>query len=44
MGDDALGLFSLPGLKQMKQRIELEFSDVRSIGKDLRITARPVYS
>jgi diaminohydroxyphosphoribosylaminopyrimidine deaminase/5-amino-6-(5-phosphoribosylamino)uracil reductase len=44
MGDNALGLFSLPGLEQMKDRIELEFSDVRSIGKDLRITARPIYS
>jgi len=44
MGDDAFGLFSLPGLKKMNQRIELEFSDVRSVGKDLRITARPVYS
>jgi diaminohydroxyphosphoribosylaminopyrimidine deaminase/5-amino-6-(5-phosphoribosylamino)uracil reductase len=44
MGDSARGLFSLPGLKEMKDRIELEFSDLRSIGKDLRITARPLYS
>lgn len=44
MGDGALGLFSLPALKQMKDRIELAFIDVRSVGKDLRITARPSYS
>jgi len=44
LGDSAKGLFALPGLSQMKQRIELDIQDVRSIGKDLRITARPVYS
>lgn len=44
MGDAARGLFALPGLSEMNQRIELVFNDVRSIGKDLRITARPAYS
>ncbi len=43
MGDAARGLFFLPGLNEMKNRIELIFTDVRSIGQDLRITARPVY-
>ncbi|MBE9560143.1 MAG: bifunctional diaminohydroxyphosphoribosylaminopyrimidine deaminase/5-amino-6-(5-phosphoribosylamino)uracil reductase RibD [Proteobacteria bacterium] len=41
MGDDAKGLFHLPGLEQMKDRITLDIKDVRSIGKDIRITARP---
>ena len=40
MGDDAKGLFHLPGLGQMKDRIALDIKDVRSIGKDIRITAR----
>jgi diaminohydroxyphosphoribosylaminopyrimidine deaminase/5-amino-6-(5-phosphoribosylamino)uracil reductase len=43
MGDSARGLFSLPGLDEMKHRIELAFTDVRSIDTDLRITARPKY-
>jgi len=41
MGDDAKGLFHLPGLEKMKDRISLSISDVRSIGKDIRITACP---
>lgn len=44
MGDDARGLFSLPGLSKMKDRVQLSISDVRSIGKDLKITAQPQYS
>jgi len=42
MGDAAKGLFHLPGLEEMKDRIELEIKDVRSIGRDIRITAKPV--
>ncbi len=41
MGDDAKGLFHLPGLKEMKQRIDLEIKDIRPIGKDWRITVIP---
>jgi len=41
MGDMARGLFSLPALRHMHQRIDLEITDVRAIGKDWRITARP---
>lgn len=40
MGDAARGLFTLPGLAEMKDRIELEWMDVRRVGSDLRITAR----
>lgn len=43
MGDEARGLFSLPGLSKMKDRISLDIQDVRMLGKDLRITAKPVY-
>lgn len=44
MGDEARGLFSLKGLSKMEERISLDIQDVRTIGKDLRITARPVYA
>jgi len=44
MGNDARGLFSLPGLSKMKDRLQLSISDVRSIGKDIKITAQPQYS
>ncbi len=39
MGDNAKGLFHLPGLEKMKDRVSLNIKDVRSIGKDLRISA-----
>lgn len=42
MGDGARGLFSLPGLERMRDRIALEITDVRMVGEDLRITARGV--
>lgn len=43
MGDEARGLFALPGLSKMQDRISLDIQDVRMLGKDLRITAKPVY-
>ena len=39
MGDAARGLFALPGLEQMAQRIKLSISDVRAVGDDWRMTA-----
>lgn len=42
MGDDAQGLFSLPGIKNMQERIDLKIEDIRAVGDDWRITARPV--
>ncbi|MBE9567243.1 MAG: bifunctional diaminohydroxyphosphoribosylaminopyrimidine deaminase/5-amino-6-(5-phosphoribosylamino)uracil reductase RibD [Proteobacteria bacterium] len=42
MGDRAKGLFSLPGLNEMKDRVSLEIKDVRAVGQDIRITAQPV--
>ncbi|HFD80407.1 MAG TPA: bifunctional diaminohydroxyphosphoribosylaminopyrimidine deaminase/5-amino-6-(5-phosphoribosylamino)uracil reductase RibD [Gammaproteobacteria bacterium] len=42
MGDDARGLFRLPGLEQMRDRIALEWLDVRQVGNDLRLTLSPL--
>ncbi|WP_120798218.1 bifunctional diaminohydroxyphosphoribosylaminopyrimidine deaminase/5-amino-6-(5-phosphoribosylamino)uracil reductase RibD [Thiocapsa rosea] len=41
MGDAGRGLFTLPGLDRMCDRIPLAITDVRAVGRDLRITARP---
>jgi len=41
MGDAARGLFRLPGLERMRDRIELRIRDLRMVGPDLRITAVP---
>jgi diaminohydroxyphosphoribosylaminopyrimidine deaminase/5-amino-6-(5-phosphoribosylamino)uracil reductase len=43
MGDSARGLFHLPGLQRMRDRIALEWLDVRQVGDALRVTARPCY-
>jgi diaminohydroxyphosphoribosylaminopyrimidine deaminase/5-amino-6-(5-phosphoribosylamino)uracil reductase len=42
MGDAARGLFSLPALRHMHERIELEITDARAVGRDWRISARPL--
>jgi len=41
MGDAARGLFRLPGLERMRDRIALRIRDLRMVGSDLRITAVP---
>ena len=41
MGDGAKGLFHLPQIAGMQQRIGLDIVDVRAVGTDWRITARP---
>jgi hypothetical protein len=33
----------LPHLQNMADRIELDIREVRPVGKDLRITATPIY-
>jgi diaminohydroxyphosphoribosylaminopyrimidine deaminase/5-amino-6-(5-phosphoribosylamino)uracil reductase len=40
LGSDARGLFNIPGLGSMDDRIALDIQDVRAIGKDWRITAK----
>ncbi|MGB5440021.1 MAG: bifunctional diaminohydroxyphosphoribosylaminopyrimidine deaminase/5-amino-6-(5-phosphoribosylamino)uracil reductase RibD [Gammaproteobacteria bacterium] len=39
MGDAARGLFVLPGLEHMQQRIRLSITDIRAVGDDWRISA-----
>lgn len=41
MGAAAQGLFRLPGLERMADRLALAITAVRQVGPDLRITARP---
>ncbi len=40
MGNDARGLFALPGLESMQDKIELDITDYRLVGQDIRITAK----
>ena len=40
MGNEARGLFSLPGLATMQDKIELDIVDQRVVGQDIRITAK----
>lgn len=40
LGSTARGLFALPELQRMEDRIELRLRDVRMVGGDLRIVAR----
>lgn len=42
LGDAARGLLALPGLASMADRIELEIDDMRAVGRDWRIQARPL--
>jgi len=42
MGDRAQGLFSLPDIETMQQRINLKIEDIRAVGDDWRITAKPI--
>ena len=42
LGDRARGMFSIAPPPSLAERIELEIEDVRRIGADLRILARPV--
>jgi diaminohydroxyphosphoribosylaminopyrimidine deaminase/5-amino-6-(5-phosphoribosylamino)uracil reductase len=42
LGDDARGLVHIPGLSRLADRIALDIVDVRSIGRDWRIIARPL--
>jgi diaminohydroxyphosphoribosylaminopyrimidine deaminase/5-amino-6-(5-phosphoribosylamino)uracil reductase len=42
MGDAARPLFHLPAITGMADRIPLEITDLRVIGPDLRLTARPM--
>jgi diaminohydroxyphosphoribosylaminopyrimidine deaminase/5-amino-6-(5-phosphoribosylamino)uracil reductase len=40
LGSGARGLFNIPGLEDMANRIVLDIQDVRAVGRDWRITAK----
>ncbi|MES9993601.1 MAG: bifunctional diaminohydroxyphosphoribosylaminopyrimidine deaminase/5-amino-6-(5-phosphoribosylamino)uracil reductase RibD [Candidatus Thiodiazotropha sp.] len=40
MGSEGRGLFLLPGISQMADRIDLQVTDLRQVGQDIRITAK----
>ncbi|MDS4021280.1 MAG: bifunctional diaminohydroxyphosphoribosylaminopyrimidine deaminase/5-amino-6-(5-phosphoribosylamino)uracil reductase RibD [Candidatus Competibacter sp.] len=41
LGNRARGLFQLPELTQMRERLELEILETRAVGRDWRLTLRP---
>ncbi len=43
MGSKAKGLFELPALTHMNQAIALDITDLRQIGCDIRLLAKPIY-
>ncbi|EIJ43690.1 riboflavin biosynthesis protein RibD [Beggiatoa alba B18LD] len=43
MGNKARGLFNLPEIELMKQRLNLHITDIRAVGCDWRITAQPAF-
>ncbi len=40
MGSEARGLFNIPGLDKMSERINLKINDIRAVGQDFRISAK----
>ena len=40
LGDGARGLFRLPAIEKMSDRVELNINDVRAVGRDWRIMAK----
>lgn len=43
MGSAAKGLFSLPSVHNMSERQRVDIIDIRAVGCDWRVTARPIY-
>ena len=41
LGGEARPLFALPGLERMAQQRPLHIDDIRAVGQDWRIVARP---
>ena len=42
MGADAKGMFAIPELMEMQQAIDLQVIDVRQVGQDIRLRAKPI--
>jgi diaminohydroxyphosphoribosylaminopyrimidine deaminase/5-amino-6-(5-phosphoribosylamino)uracil reductase len=43
LGAGARGMFNIPGLESMGERVALDIVDVRAVGRDWRITAKIRY-
>jgi len=43
LGGTARGAFHLPHVQTMAKKVSLEIVDIRAVGKDWRITAKPLY-
>lgn len=43
LGSDAKGLVAVSGLTSMQQRPEFEYTDITQVGRDLRLTLKPLY-
>ncbi len=43
MGDSARGMLTLPGLAHMQDRVALSIQDIRAVGEDWKISAKPRY-
>lgn len=41
MGTDAKGMFAMPAFTEMQQAIDLQIVDVRQVGADIRVRAKP---
>lgn len=41
LGDAARGMFDLPALRSLEERVRLRITDVRAVGEDLKISAKP---
>jgi diaminohydroxyphosphoribosylaminopyrimidine deaminase / 5-amino-6-(5-phosphoribosylamino)uracil reductase len=44
MGGSAKSMFAMPAFSAMSQSIDLQILDVRHVGKDIRLCARPVFN
>jgi diaminohydroxyphosphoribosylaminopyrimidine deaminase/5-amino-6-(5-phosphoribosylamino)uracil reductase len=42
MGADGKAMFAIPELVEMQQATELQVTDIRQIGRDIRLRAKPV--
>jgi len=44
MGTEAQGMFAMTAFTQMQQAVQLNILDIRQVGVDIRLRARPVKS
>jgi diaminohydroxyphosphoribosylaminopyrimidine deaminase / 5-amino-6-(5-phosphoribosylamino)uracil reductase len=44
LGDAARGMFALPALQSLQDKIQLNIADVRQIGRDSKLTAHLIYN